>query len=165
MQLKCWQDCSREKLNRKTSVNIIQAKKYSELLTNALNKYHNRTIEAAQVVEELIAMAKDFKQSQDRGEKLNLNDDEMAFYDALSDNDSAQDVLGDEVLKKIATELTIQLRKSVTVDWAQRESVRARIRIKIKRLLKKYKYPPDKQDAAIVLVLKQAETLSHHWMN
>ena len=100
-----------------------------------------------------------------RGEDLGLNEDELAFYDALADNEPAVRELGDEILKAIAHELTDQLRKTVTVDWAKRESVRASIRIKIKRLLRKYKYPPEKTEEAIALVLKQAETLSESWVS
>ncbi|MCY4643564.1 MAG: type I restriction endonuclease subunit R [Bacteriovoracales bacterium] len=149
----------------KRGKNIVQDKKYSELLENALLKYQNRSIETAQVIEELVQMAKDFKKEMERGKDLGLNDDETAFYDALSDNESAVRELGDEVLKTIALELTKQLRNTVTIDWAERESVRAGIRIKIKRLLRKYKYPPDKTDEAVALVLKQAETLSENWIS
>ncbi len=149
----------------KTATNIIQAKKYSELLGNALLKYRNRSIETAQVIEELIQMAKNFKKELGRGKELGLNDDELAFYDALANDEDSVRELGDEILKKIAHELTQQLRKTVTVDWAKRESVRASIRIKIKRLLRKYKYPPEKTEEAIALVLKQAETLSESWVN
>lgn len=149
----------------KTAKNIVQAKKYSELLTQALSKYRNRSIETAQVIEELIQMAKDFKKEMDRGKDLGLSEDEMAFYDALADDEAAMRELGDDILKAIAHELTDQLRKTVTVDWAQRESVRASIRIKIKRLLRKYKYPPEKTEEAIALVLKQAETLSESWVS
>ena len=149
----------------KTATNIIQAKKYSELLTNALLKYRNRSIETAQVIEELIQMAKVFKKEMGRGKDMGLNDDEIAFYDALASNESAMRELGDEILKAIAHELTDQLRNTVTVDWAKRESVRASIRIKIKRLLRKYKYPPERTEEAIALVLQQAETLSERWVN
>jgi len=148
----------------KTATNIVQAKKYSELLTQALNRYRNRAIEAAQVIEELIAMAKDFKQDKARGDRLGLNNDEIAFYDALANNESAVRELGDETLKTIALELTAQLRRDVSIDWAEREGVRARIRLKIKKLLKKHKYPPDKRDDAIKLVLEQAEVLSTEWV-
>lgn len=152
-------------IKSKSATNIIQSKKYSELLTNALLKYRNRSIETAQVIEELVQMAKDFKKERSRGSDLGLNDDELAFYDALADNESAVQELGDETLKKIANELTDQLRNSVTIDWAQRESVRASIRIKIRQLLRKYKYPPDKREEAIKLILEQAETLSESWTN
>lgn len=110
-------------------------------------------------------MAKDFNEDLQKGKKLGLNPDEMAFYDALANNESAVRELGENVLKVIANELTTELRGSVTVDWAQRESVRATIRIKIKRLLRVHKYPPDKTDEAIALILKQAETLSEKWTN
>jgi type I restriction enzyme R subunit len=149
----------------KTATNIIQAKKYSELLSKALLKYTNRSIETAQVIEELIQMAKDFKEEMGRGGDLGLSEDELAFYDALADNAPAVKELGCEILKKIAHELTNELRRTVTVDWAKRESVRASIRIKIKRLLRKYKYPPENQEIAIGLILKQAETLSESWVN
>ena len=148
----------------KTATNIVQAKKYSELLTQALNRYRNRAIEAAQVIEELIAMAKDFKQDTARGDKLNLSNDELAFYDALANNESAVRELGDETLKTIALELTKQLQRDVTIDWAEREGVRAKIRLKIKKLLRKHKYPPDKRDDAVKLVLEQAEVLSSEWV-
>ncbi len=147
----------------KIKTNIVQSQKYSELLNNALLKYRNRSIETAQVIEELIQMAKDFKKERDRGSDLGLNDDELAFYDALANNESAVQELGDETLKQIANELTNQLRKSVTVDWAQRESVRAGIRVKVRNLLRKHNYPPDKQEDAVYLILKQAETLSEAW--
>lgn len=154
----------RGEFKSKTATNIVQAKKYSELLTQALNCYRNRAIEAAQVIEELIAMAKDFKQDTARGNKLGLNNDELAFYDALANNESAVRELDDETLKTIAFELTAQLRRDVTIDWAERASVRASIRLKIKKLLKKHKYPPDKRDDAIKLVLEQAEVLSSEWV-
>ena len=154
----------RGEFKSKTATNVVQAKKYSELLAQALNRYRNRAIEAAQVIEELIAMAKDFKQNMARGDKLDLSNDELAFYDALAKNESAVRELGDETLKNVALELTAQLRRDVSIDWAEREGVRARIRLKIKKLLKKYKYPPDKRDDAIKLVLKQAEVLSSEWV-
>jgi len=153
----------KDEVKARTAINLIQAKKYSELLNNALLKYKNRSIQTAQVIEELIQMAKNFKKEMDRGKNLGLNNDELAFYDALADNESAVRELGDKILKKIALELTKQLRASVTIDWAKRESVRANIKIKIKRLLRKYEYPPDKRDEAVALVLRQAETLSENW--
>ena len=150
-------------IKSKTSKNIIQSRKYSELLKNALLRYKNRSIETAQVMEELAQMAKKFIAEIDRGKSMGLNEDEIAFYDALADNESAIKELGDKTLKTIAFELTQQLRNSLTIDWAKRESVRATIRIKIRKLLQKYKYPPDKRDDAIALILEQAETLSEHW--
>lgn len=145
------------------ATNVVQKKKFSELLKNSLIRYRNRAIETAQVIEELIAMAKQFKEATERGEKLGLKPHEMAFYDALATNDASMREMGDEVLRKIALELTEKLRKSVTVDWSVRESVRARLRIMVKTILKKYKYPPDKQEEATETVLKQAEALSAAW--
>jgi type I restriction enzyme R subunit len=132
-------------------------------LQAALNRYRSRAIESAQVIEELIGMAKEFRGAAKRGEKLGLNDSELAFYDALAENERAVRELGDEILKKIALELTEKLRNSTTVDWQKRESVRARLRNLVRITLRRYKYPPDKQDEAIRLVLEQAERLSDDW--
>lgn len=143
--------------------NVVQHVKFSELLRNSLLRYRARAIETAQVIEELIAMAKQFKEAAERGEQLGLKPEEMAFYDALATNEASVRLLGDEILKKIALELTEKLQKSVTVDWSVRDSVRARLRIMVKTILKKYKYPPDKQDEATETVLKQAEVLSAVW--
>ena len=145
------------------ATNIVQQVKFSDLLTNVLKRYQNRAIETAQVIEELIAMAKKFKEAIGRGEELGLNTDELAFYDALANNEEAVREMGDEILKKIAHELAENLRKSTTVDWAVRENVRASLRLLVKRILRKYKYPPDQQEIAVQLVLDQAETLSAEW--
>ncbi|ODS67361.1 MAG: DEAD/DEAH box helicase [Bordetella sp. SCN 67-23] len=144
--------------------NVVQEAKFSELLQQSLTRYRNRAIETAQVIEELIEMARKFQEAAQRGETLGLNHDEMAFYDALATNEAAVRGLGDETLKKIAVELVQSLRKSVTVDWAVRETVRARLRVMVKTLLKRYKYPPDKQEEATETVLKQAESLSAEWV-
>jgi type I restriction enzyme R subunit len=146
------------------ATNIIQEKKFSELLVNTIKRYQNRAIETAQVMEELCEMARKFKEAVHRGEELGLNEDELAFYDALANNEASVKDLGDETLKKIAHELTENLRKNVSVDWSVRESVRAKLRLMVKRILRKYKYPPDKQEEAIELVLRQAETLSTSWI-
>lgn len=144
--------------------NVVQNKKFTDLLQQSLNKYRNRAIETAQVIEELIAMAQEFKAAADRGENLGLSVDEMAFYDALETNQAAVRELGDDILRKIAAELTDQLRKNVSVDWSVRDTVRAKLRLLVKRILRKYKYPPDLEQRAIALVLQQAETLSEAWM-
>jgi type I restriction enzyme R subunit len=144
--------------------NVVQNKKFTDLLQQTLNKYRNRSIETAQVIEELIAMAEDFRAAANRGEDLGLSDDEMAFYDAIETNQAAVRELGDDILRKIASELTDQLRKNVSVDWSVRETVRAKLRILVKRILRKYKYPPDLEQRAIDLVLQQAETLSEAWV-
>jgi len=143
--------------------NVVQQAKFSELLQQSLTRYKNRAIETAQVIEELIEMAKKFQVAAMRGEELGLNGDEMAFYDALATNEAAVRELGDATLKKIAVELTQKLRASVTVDWSVRETVRARLRVMVKTLLKRYKYPPDRQDEATETVLRQAESLSAEW--
>lgn len=143
--------------------NVVQSARFSELLQRSLTRYRNRAIETAQVIEELIDMAKKFHAAAQRGEKLGLNHDELAFYDALAMNESAVRELGDHTLKTIAIELTHKLRKSVTVDWAKRDTVRAKLRVMVKTLLRRYKYPPDRQEDATETVLRQAETLSESW--
>ena len=152
-----------DEIRSRSRTNVVIEKKFSERLQAALNRYRSRAIESAQVIEELIGMAKEFREAAKRGEKLGLNDSELAFYDALADNESAVRELGDEILKKIALELTEKLRNSTTVDWQKRESVRARLRNLVRITLRRYKYPPDKQDEAIRLVLEQAERLSDDW--
>jgi type I restriction enzyme R subunit len=144
--------------------NVVQERKFSELLANAVKRYQNRAIETAQVIEELIEMAKKFREAAGRGEKLGLSEDEVHFYDALADNESAVRELSDETLKKIAHELTENLRQNLSVDWAERESVRARLRLMVKRILRKYKYPPDQQESAVELVLQQAQALGEAWI-
>ena len=140
--------------------NIVKQKKFSDLLQNALSKYQNRSIEAAQVIAELIEMAKEFKKDIEKTDELNLDPAENAFYDALSNNKSAEDLMGEEVLIEIAREVAEKLRQNISVDWSVRESVRARLRLIVKNLLRKYKYPPDDQDEAVELVLSQAEMVS-----
>jgi type I restriction enzyme, R subunit len=144
--------------------NVIQQKKFSELLSNVVTRYQNRSIETAQVMEELVEMAKKFREAAKRGEELGLTDDEVKFYDALVNNQAAVLELGDETLKKIAHELTDNLRKNISIDWSKRESVRASLRLMVKRILRKYKYPPDMADDAVQLVLQQAEALGEEWV-
>lgn len=144
--------------------NVVQARSFAELLEKAIIKYQNRAIETAQVIEELIEIARQMREAQTRGEELGLSDDELAFYDALAANESAVRELGDETLKKIAHELTEQVRNSATIDWAVRESARAKMRVMVRRLLRKYKYPPDQQEAAVEVVIEQAEALTGEWV-
>ncbi len=144
--------------------NVVQARSFAELLEQAVRKYQNRAIETAQVIEELIQLAKDMRVAGARGEKLGLSDDEVAFYDALETNDSAVKVLGDDTLKAIARELVATVRKNVTIDWTIRDNVRAQLRVYVKRILRKYGYPPDKQEKATQTVLEQAEVLSAEWV-
>src|SRR5690606_32582652 len=145
----------RDEVKTRFRTNVVQSAKFTELLEKTLIRYRNRTIETAQVIEELIAMAKRFREAAARGERMGLRPDELAFYDALANNESAVRELGDDTLRKIAVELTERLRNSVTVDWAVRENVRARIRVMVRTLLKRYKYPPDRQESATQLVLRQ----------
>ena len=150
-------------IESKFASNVVQDRKFSELLSNVIQRYQNRSIETAQVMEELVEMAKKFREASSRGEKLGLNEDEVRFYDALANNESAVRDLTDETLKKIAHELTESLRQNLSVDWSARESVRAKLRLMVKRILRKYKYPPDLQDAAVELVLEQAHALGEAW--
>ncbi|WP_417449772.1 type I restriction endonuclease subunit R [Kordiimonas sp.] len=154
-----------DKIKARTTNNVVQERKFSERLEAALLKYRNRAIETAQVIEELIAMAKDYQKAASRGEELGLKHDELAFYDAIAENESAVRELGDDTLKKIAVEITEKLRSSATIDWQKRDSVRARLRNLVRRTLRRYKYPPDKAPAAINLVMEQAETLADAWTN
>jgi type I restriction enzyme R subunit len=143
--------------------NVVQARSFAELLEQTVRKYQNRAIETAQVIEELIALAKEMRHASARGEALGLTDDEVAFYDALETNDSAVKVLGDETLRTIAHELVETVKKNVTIDWTLRENVRAQLRVLVKRVLRKYGYPPDKQEKATQTVLEQAEVLCEGW--
>jgi type I restriction enzyme R subunit len=153
----------RGQIKSRFGTNVVQSRKFSELLQDSLTRYRNRAIETAQVIEELIAMAKQFKAAANRGEELGLSRDEMAFYDALAANEASVRELGDATLRKIARELTEKLRASNSVDWYVRESVRAKLRLMVKTILKKYKYPPDGQEQATETVLEQAKELSAAW--
>ena len=153
----------KDDIRAKTKNNVVQEKKFSDRLQATLGKYHNRAIETSKVIEELIQMAKDFAEATKHGQDLGLNFDELAFYDALAENESALIEMGDETLKKIAIELTLKLRSSISVDWQKRESVRAKMRNIIRIILKRFKYPPDKAEKALDMVMKQAEVLSDEW--
>ena len=143
--------------------NVVQARSFAELLAQAMIRYQNRAIETAKVIEELIAMAKDLRAADKRGEAMGLTDDELAFYDALEVSDSAVKVLGDAQLRTIARDLVETIKRNVSIDWTLRESVQARLRVIVKRILRKYGYPPDKQEKATDTVLEQAALLSSHW--
>lgn len=143
--------------------NVVLARSFAEMLEEAIRRYQNRAIETAQVIEELIKLAKEMRAADRRGEEMGLSEDELAFYDALETNDSAVKVLGDETLRTIARELVAAVRKNVTIDWMVRENVRASLRVIVKRILRKYGYPPDKQEKATQTVLEQAEALSQEW--
>jgi type I restriction enzyme, R subunit len=143
--------------------NLVQARSFAELLEQSLRHYQNRAIEAAQVIEELIGLAKQMREADQRGEALGLSEDELAFYDALETNDSAVKVLGEPTLRGIARELVASVRANVTIDWTVRENVRAQLRVIVKRILRKHGYPPDKQEKATQMVLEQAAVLSVEW--
>ena len=143
--------------------NIVQSRAFSEMLKKAMNAYHNRAIATHEILDELIRVAKEMRDATRRGEDLGLNDDEICFYDALAVNDSAVELMGIDDLKVIATELVTNVRKSVTIDWTVRESARAKIRVMVRRILRRYGYPPDLQEEATKLVLEQAEILCQDW--
>ena len=145
--------------------NVVQARSFAEMLDRAVMSYQNRSVEAAQVIEELIQLARDMRAADARGAELGLSDDELAFYDALETNDSAVKVLGEPLLKEIARELVATVRQNVTIDWTIRENVRAQLRVYVKRILRKHGYPPDKQEVATQTVLEQAEVLSGEWVD
>ncbi len=142
---------------------LVKSRAFSQMLEETIRRYQNQSIEAAQVITELVDLAKTIRAEKERGNALNLREDEVAFYDALCANDSAVMELGDEVLKKIAQELVVLLRKSTTIDWTLKESVRAKLRVLVKKLLNKYHYPPDRQEVATAIVLEQAEVLCKNW--
>jgi type I restriction enzyme R subunit len=144
--------------------NIVQGKSFMDMLDRTIKRYTNKSVEAAQVIEELIELARKVREERNRGKQENMTDDEIAFYDALGVNDSAVQVLGNETLRKIAMELTRMIRDSVTIDWTQRDSVQAEIRLKVRKILRKYGYPPDKQEKATQTVLEQAELIARDWV-
>jgi type I restriction enzyme R subunit len=155
----------KDDIKSRFATNVVQSAKFSDLLQASLTRYRNRAIETAQVIEELIAMAKSFNEAARRGESLGLTPEELAFYDALETNEASVRQLGDAALKEIARQLTDYLRKNLSVDWSVRETVRAKMRAQVKLILKRHKYPPDLEARAIELVLKQAEALSEAWMS
>lgn len=157
-----------DEIKNRSSVNLVKSRKFSEILAETVKKYQSGLIEAAQVIDELIKLANDIKESDKRGEKLNLRQDELAFYDALADNPKAETILGNDTLKIIAHELVDSVRKNTSIDWQLKESVQAHLRVMIKRILRKYKYPPDdpatgEYNVSVKKVLDQAELLADYW--
>jgi type I restriction enzyme R subunit len=152
-----------DELKSRMNRNLIQSRSFTEMLENTIRSYQNRTLESAEVIAELIKLAEEMRAAQKRGEQLHLSEDEIAFYDALEVNDSAVKVLGDETLKAIARELVETVRKNATIDWTVRETVRAQMRVMVKRILRKYGYPPDKQEKATHTVIEQAEVIARDW--
>ena len=151
-------------VRKRSRKNVVQSRSFAEMLERTLARYQNRAIETAQVIEELIGLAKEMREADRRGEDLGLSEDELAFYDALETNDNAVQVLGDETLRSIARELVQTVRRNTTIDWTVREDVRARLRVYVKRVLRKHGYPPDKEETATKTVLQQAEALSADWL-
>ncbi|WP_188235762.1 type I restriction endonuclease subunit R [Sphingopyxis sp. LK2115] len=154
-----------DEIRSRSKTNVVETKRFSERLEAAIARYHTNAISTVEVLQELIELAKEVRAAQRRGEDEGLSQDEIAFYDALAENESAVELMGNDSLKVIAHELLVSLKGSVTVDWSHRESARARMRVLVKRILRKHGYPPDLQDAAVQTVLRQAETLSANWMH
>jgi len=163
LALEVLQKLLNDEIKTRSKKNLVLSKSFAEMLEKTIRRYQNRTIEAAQVIIELVELAREMREAKSRGEKLGLTEEEEAFYDALGVNDSAVKVLGDETLTTIARELVEAIRRNVTIDWAVRESVRAKIRSIVRRILRKYGYPPDKQEKATQTVLEQAELLCKDW--
>ena len=157
-----------EEIKIRSNTNLVQSRKFSEMLAESVKRYQSGLIEAAQLIEELIKLAQDIRAADKRGEKLNLRVDELAFYDALADNPKAETILGDDILKAIAHELVDSVRRNTSIDWQLKESVQAKLRVLVKRILRKYKYPPDDPQTgdyteSVNKVLGQAELLADFW--
>ena len=157
-----------DEIKTRSTTNLVQSKKFSEMLAETVKRYQSGLIEASEIIDELIKLAQSIKEADKRGEKLKLRDDELAFYDALADNPTAETILGDETLKAIANELVESVRKNTSIDWQFKESVQANLRVIVKRILRKYKYPPDdpstgEYSISIAKVLDQAKLFSESW--
>jgi len=152
-----------DEIKARSRKNVVEARSFLEMLEKTIKLYQNRSIETAEVIAKLIELAREMREAHKRGENLGLTDDELAFYDAMEVNDSAVKVLGDETLRTISRELVESVRNNVTIDWAVKESARAKMRTIVRRLLRKYGYPPDKQEKATQTVLEQAELLCRNW--
>lgn len=152
-----------DELRVRRTRNLVQSRSFSEMLEESLRRYINRAIETAEVIEELIQLARRMREANRRGEKLGLTEDEVAFYDALETNEAAVREMGDDILSQIAKELVASVRRNATIDWTVKESVRAKMRVMVRRILRKHGYPPDKQEKATQTVLEQAELLCANW--
>ena len=157
-----------DEIKNRSTLNLVQSRKFSEMLADAVRRYQNGLIDSAKVIEELIRMAQEMREADKRGEKMNLRTDELAFYDALADNPTAEAVLGDVVLKRIAHELVDKVRANTSIDWQYKESVQAKLRVLVKRILRKHNYPPDdpatgEYTESVNKVLTQAEMLADFW--
>ncbi|MCP6760042.1 MAG: DUF3387 domain-containing protein [Fischerella sp. CENA71] len=163
LALELLQKLINDELKSRSRRNLVQSRSFAQMLEQTIQRYKNRAIETAQVMSELIELAKEIREAYKRGENLGLTDDELAFYDALDLNDTSVQALGDKILQAIARDLVQTIRSNVTIDWTVKESVKANLRRLVKRLLRKYGYPPDKQEKATVTVLQQAELLCRDW--
>ena len=157
-----------DEIKTRSKMNLVQGKKFSEMLAEAVKRYQNGLIDSARLIAELIQLAKDLRAADQRGEKMNMRPDELAFFDALADNPTAEAVLGDQTLKQIAHELVEKVRQNTSIDWQLKESVQAQLRVLVKRILRKYKYPPDdpatgEYTVSVTKVLDQAELLADYW--
>ena len=157
-----------DEIKNRSRTNLVQSRKFSEMLAEAVKRYQNGLIDSARIIEELINLAQDIRAADQRGEQMNLRVDELAFYDALADNPTAEAVLGDDVLKQIAHELVDSVRRNTSIDWQLKQSVQAKLRVLVKRILRKYKYPPDdpgtgEYTVSVNKVLDQAELLADFW--
>ena len=152
-----------DEIRERRGLNIVETRNFSERLEDAITRYHTNAISTVEVLQELITLARDVREARKRGEEEGLSDDEIAFYDALADNESAVEVMGNDCLRVIAHELLTSLKENITVDWVNRRNARARLRVLVRRILRKHGYPPDLQDAAVQTVLEQAEAISARW--
>lgn len=157
-----------DEIKTRSKVNLVQGRKFSEMLAEAVKRYQSGLVDSAKIIEELIHLAKDLRAADQRGEKLKLRVDELAFYDALAENSTAEAVLGDQTLKQIAHELVNSVRNNTSIDWQLKQSVQAKLRVMVKRILRKYKYPPDdpatgEYTVSVTKVLDQAELLADYW--
>lgn len=150
-----------DELRTQSKTNLVRSRKLLEMIEGVLKRYQNNLLTTAEVIEELIGIAKDVRSSDERGKALGLNTSEYAFYEALEVNDSAVKVLGDDVLRQIAREVAEKVRANTTIDWTIRESARAKLMVLVRRTLKKYGYPPDKQEKAVQTVLEQAKLMAN----
>jgi type I restriction enzyme R subunit len=153
-----------DEIKLRTKFNLVRSRALLEMLESSIKRYQNNLLSTAEIIQELINLAKEIKASDKVAEELGLSQDELAFYDALETNDSAVKVLGDDTLKHIAHEIAEKVRANATIDWTIRESARARLMVIVRRTLNKYGYPPDKQQKAIETVLKQAELMAENWV-
>jgi type I restriction enzyme R subunit len=163
LALEALQKLLNDEIRSRSKTNVVETKRFSERLEAAIARYHTNAVSTVEVLQELIELAKEVRAARFRGEEEGLSQDEIAFYDALAESESAVELMGNDSLKVIAHELLVSLKGSVTVDWSHRESARARMRVLVKRILRKHGYPPDLQDAAVQTVLRQAEALSASW--